>query len=82
MLCYKRDGNYVACNELPSGTVGCIVALGAVGLGTFVVRRKVPGFFWPFSKFLSSVSFFRVRVRLVTCVRTVVRCRFFKIDRT
>ena len=36
------QGNHVVCNELPSGTVGWIVARGTVGLGSFVVRiRKV-----------------------------------------
>ena len=60
MLCYKRQGNYAVCNELPSGTVGWIVVRGTVGFGSFVVRiRKVLFFFQvTFSKFLSLVSFF------------------------
>ena len=56
MLCYKRQGNYGVCNELPFSTVGWLVARGAVGYGSFVVRiRKV--LFFSFSKFLSLVSF-------------------------
>ena len=38
MLCYKRHRNYEVCNELPSGTVGWVVASGTVGFESFVVR--------------------------------------------
>ena len=71
MLCYKSQGNYAVCNELSSGTVGWVVARGTVGFVSFVVRtRKV--FFFPlssFSKFLSPVSFFRVRLSVRLSVR-------------
>ena len=57
-MCYKRQRNYVVCNELSSGTVGWVVARGTVGFGSFVVR--IWKIFFP--KFLSPVSLLRVRV--------------------
>ena len=62
MLCYKRQGNYALCNELPSGTVGWVVARGTVGFGEFCSLNLEGSIFSPFSKFLSLVSFFRVRL--------------------
>ena len=53
VLCYKRQGNYEVCNELSSGTVGWIVARGAVRFGCFVVRIRKVIFFFSFFKFLS-----------------------------
>ena len=79
MLCNKRQGNYVVCNELPSGLVDWVVARGEVGFGSFGVRtRKVLSCFFQVSKFLSLVSFFWVRlsIRLNVRVRIVVRFRF------
>ena len=71
-MCYKKQGDYVVCSELPSGTVGWVVARGAVGFGSLVVRiRKV--FF--FSKFLSLVSLFRVRLSVRLSARLSVRLR-------
>ena len=60
VLCSKRQGNYVVCSELQSGTVGWVVARGTVG---FRIRKVL--LFFPFSKFLSLVSFFSVRLRIV-----------------
>ena len=55
MLCYKRQGNYVVCNELPFSTVGWVIERETVCLG---VRIWKVLFFFTFSKFLSLVSFF------------------------
>ena len=52
MLCYKTQGNSVVCNELPSDTVGWVVACGTVGFGSFVVQIRKVLFFSPFPKFL------------------------------
>ena len=58
---------------MPFCTVGWVVARGTVDFGSFVVRiRKVLNFF-PFSKFLSLVSFFRVRLRVSVSVSVSVR---------
>ena len=71
-----------------SGTVGWVVAHGTVGFRSFVVRiRKVLFFFFPFSKFLSLVSLFRVglsvrlsiRLWVRLRVRIVVRFRFYTV---
>ena len=59
----------MVCNELPSGTVGWVVAHGMVCFGSFVVQiRKVLSFFVPFSKFL-----FRLSVRLRFRFRAVMK---------
>ena len=76
MLYFKTQGNYVVCNELPSGTVGWVVARGTVGLGSFVVQIRKVLFFYFFSKFLSLVSFFYFRVRLSVRLRVKVRVSF------
>ena len=74
-MCYKRQGNYVVCNEPPSGTVGWIVARGAAGFRLFCSSNPEGSLsFFLFSKFLSSVSLFRVRVRVVIRIR--VRFKF------
>ena len=73
MLCYKNQGNHVVYNELPSGTVGWVVAGGTVGFGSSNLEGS---FFSLFSKFLSLVSFFRVRLSVSVRVRIVVRFRF------
>ena len=73
MTCYKRQGNYEVCSELPSGTVGWIVARGTVGFGSFVGSLFFSFFF---SKFLSLVSFFRVRLSVRVTVSVMVRVRF------
>ena len=73
MLCYKRQGNYVVCNELPSSIVSWVIVRGAVSLG---VRIRKVVFFSPFSKFLSLVSFLSVRLRFRVRVRIRVRVRF------
>ena len=63
MLCCKRQGNYVVCNELPSDTVGWVVPRGTVGFGSFAVRiRKVLSLF-PF--FLRGVGWGGTWVGLV-----------------
>ena len=69
VLCSKRQGNYVVCSELQSGTVGWVVARGTVG---FRIRKVL--LFFPFSKFLSLVSFFSVRLKVR--LRIVLRFRF------
>ena len=73
----KRQGNYVVCNESPSGTVGWIVARGAAGFRLFCSSNPEGSLsFFLFSKFLSSVSLFRVRVRVRVVVRIRVRFKF------
>ena len=62
MSCYKRQGNYVVCNELPSGTVGWVIVRDTVSFGVWEFESGRFSFFPPFSKFLSLVSFFRVRL--------------------
>ena len=71
MLCYKRQGNYVVCNELPSNTVGWVIVRGTVSFGIW----KVLSLFF-FSKFLSLVSFFRVRLSVRVRFRVRIRVRF------
>ena len=60
---------------MPSGTVHWVVAYGTVGLGLSCFC------FFPLPKFLSSVSFFRVGLRVMVGitirVRIVVRFRFY-----
>ena len=58
----------MVCNELPSGTVGWVVAHGMVGFGSFVVQIRKVLFFLPFSKFL-----FRLSVRLRFRLRAVMK---------
>ena len=58
----------MVCNELPSGTVGWVVAHGMVCFGSFVVQIQKVLFFWPFSKFL-----FRLNVRLRFRLRAVMK---------
>ena len=77
MLCYKRQGNYVVCNELPSGTVGWVtVVRGTVSFGVWEVESVRFSFFSPFSKFLSLVSFFSVRLSVSVRFRVRVMVRF------
>ena len=61
------------CNELPFNTVGWVIARGTVSLGVWEFES---GRFSPFSKFLSLVSFFRVRLRFGVSVRARIRVRF------
>ena len=66
MLCYKRQGNYVVCNELPSGTVGWVtVVRGTVSLGVWEFESVRFSFFSPFSNFLSLVFFLALGLVLV-----------------
>ena len=61
MLCYKRQGNYVVYNELPSGTVGCRTRNG--GFREFCSSNPEGSLFWFLSsKFLSFLEF-RLSVR-------------------
>ena len=76
MLSYKTQGNYAVCNELPSGTVGWVVARGTVGFWSqFVSNRRKVLFSFPFSEFLSLVSFLGVRFSVRLGARLRVRVR-------
>ena len=63
MLCYKRQGNYAACNELPSTTdFGWVIVRRTVGFGSLGVRiwNVIFNFFLFLSFFPYIVSIFRV----------------------
>ena len=53
--------------NLPFSTVGWVIACGTVSLGVRIL--KVVSFFFPFSKFLSLVSLFRVRLSVILRLR-------------
>ena len=59
VLCYKRQGNYVVCNELLSGPVGWVVTRGTVGFESFVVRigKVLLSFFFLFPSFCAQFLF-------------------------
>ena len=64
----------ITCNELPSSTVDWVIACRTV---SFRVGSSNPegSLFSPFSKFLSLVSFFRVRLSVWLSFRVRVRIR-------
>ena len=68
MLCYKRQGNYAVCNELPFGTVGWVHTQNG-GLWEFCSPNREGSLFSPFPKFFSLVSVFRVRLRVSVSFR-------------
>ena len=63
------------CNEMPFGTAGWVIARGTVFWSLGVLIRKVLSLFFPFSKFLSLDSFFRVRLSVMVRFRVSVRVR-------
>ena len=68
-MCYKTQANYVVCNELPFSTVGWVIARETVSFGVLEFESRRFSFFSSFSKFLSLVSFFRVRLSVRVSVR-------------
>ena len=68
------------CNELPSSTVGWVIARGTVSFGVWEFESGRFSFSFFFSKFLSLVSHFRVRlsVRIGFRVRVRVKVRSFE----
>ena len=76
MLCRKRQGNYVVCNKLPSGTVGWIVARGTVSFWEFCSLNPEGSPFFPSSKLPSLVFFARVSLNVRAGVRVRLRFRF------
>ena len=68
------------CNELPFSTVGWVIARGTVSFGVRILK-VFSLFFFPFSKFLSLVSFLRVRfsvrLRFRVSVRVRIRAKVF-----
>ena len=64
------------CNELPSSTVGWVIARGTVSFGVWEFESGRFSFSFFFSKFLSLVSHFRVRLSVMIGFRVGLRLGF------
>ena len=60
MLCYKTQGNYVVSNELPSDTVGWVIARGTMGLG------NLEGSLFSLNIFMCNLSLYLKRLKVST----------------